>query len=191
MFILVIVLYVMNDRKVIRMKNYDYTSVWYYFVTICTKNMEHCFWKVVGGEMNLNELWKITYDCRNAIPEHYDYVDVFDFICMPNHIHGILKINPHNVGMKYFSSLWMDMINVNRTDYHPSLQDVWCKWWSLWSIIRGFKIGVKKYANQNNIDFAWHSKFYDHIIRDEKAYNNIKYYIINNPENWESDKYKK
>ncbi len=169
------------------MKRYDYASVWYYFVTICTKHMEHYFWKIVDGEMNLNQLWKITYNCRNAIPEHYDYVDVFDFICMPNHIHGILKINPNNVGTKYLSSLYIE--KWKRMDNDPSLQDISCKSWSLWSIIRGFKIGVKKYANQNNIDFVWHSKFHDHIIRDEKAYNNIKYYIKNNPENWGIDKY--
>ncbi len=164
------------------MRNHDYTSVWYYFVTICTKDMKFCFGYIEDWKMKLNQLWKNTYDCRNAIPDHYDYVDVFDFVCMPNHVHGILKINSHDVGTKYFSSLCVEQWK--RMDDNPSLQEVSCKSWSLWSIIRGFKIGVKKYANQNNIDFVWQKKFYDHIIRDETWYNNIKYYIQNNPQNW-------
>jgi len=59
---------------------------------------------------------------------------------------------------------------------------------NLASIIRGFKIGVTKYARQNNIKFQWQSRFYDRIIRDEKSLNNIQEYIINNPFNWEYDR---
>ena len=42
---------------------------------------------------------------------------------------------------------------------------------------------------QNEVFFSWQSKFYDHIIRDEKALNNIRRYIKNNPSNYKNDFY--
>jgi len=59
---------------------------------------------------------------------------------------------------------------------------------NLASIIRGYKIGVKKYATINKINFFWQSRFYDHIIRNEKEYYRVKQYILNNPINWETDR---
>jgi REP element-mobilizing transposase RayT len=37
----------------------------------------------------------------------------------------------------------------------------------------------------------WQRNYYEHIIRNEKAYNNITQYIINNPKNWGKDKFKR
>jgi len=35
----------------------------------------------------------------------------------------------------------------------------------------------------------WQRNFYEHIIRDEQSYQKIADYIINNPINWEEDKF--
>jgi len=59
---------------------------------------------------------------------------------------------------------------------------------NLASIIRGFKIGVKKWANNNKFNFFWQPRFYNHIIRNEKSLNNIRRYIIDNPINWSEDR---
>lgn len=59
---------------------------------------------------------------------------------------------------------------------------------NLSSIIRGFKIGVTKYVNNNNLEFAWQSRFHDRIIRNENELNHIRQYIFNNPLRWELDK---
>ena len=60
---------------------------------------------------------------------------------------------------------------------------------NLASIIRGYKSAVKKYATLHGIDFAWQSRYYDHIIRDEQSFLRISEYIKNNPLNWREDKY--
>jgi len=60
---------------------------------------------------------------------------------------------------------------------------------NLASIIRGYKTGVKKYATMNNINFIWQPRFHDHIIRNDKSYNNIQEFIINNPAKWNDDAY--
>jgi REP element-mobilizing transposase RayT len=37
--------------------------------------------------------------------------------------------------------------------------------------------------------FAWQRSFHDHIIRDEKSYERISNYIIDNPKKWDKDKF--
>jgi hypothetical protein len=60
---------------------------------------------------------------------------------------------------------------------------------NLGSIIRGFKIGVTKYARNIASEFSWQARYHDHIIRNEKSYLNIANDIINNPSNWKSDQF--
>lgn len=40
------------------------------------------------------------------------------------------------------------------------------------------------------IGFKWQSRFYDHIIRNDKSFQNITNYILNNPKNWNEDKFR-
>ncbi len=39
------------------------------------------------------------------------------------------------------------------------------------------------------LDFKWQMRFYDHIIRNQKVFENISNYIINNPKQWKEDKF--
>jgi hypothetical protein len=64
------------------------------------------------------------------------------------------------------------------------------KSWSLGAIMRGFKIGVTKYANQHTIPFKRQWRYHDHIIRDARAYAHIRQYIINNPKNRKEDRFR-
>ena len=58
---------------------------------------------------------------------------------------------------------------------------------NLASIIRGFKIGVNKLVKNIGEQFGWQSRYYDHVIRNEKSLRYIQQYIINNPKNWETE----
>lgn len=60
---------------------------------------------------------------------------------------------------------------------------------SISSIIGSYKSAVTKHANRLGIEFAWQTLFYDHIIRDNDAYQRIHQYIINNPLKWKEDKF--
>ena len=75
-----------------RLKNWDYSSPGYYFITICTKNREFYFGDVKNNKMILSPMGKIAYDYWLKIPEHFPHVASDEFIVMPNHVHGILKI---------------------------------------------------------------------------------------------------
>jgi REP element-mobilizing transposase RayT len=60
------------------------------------------------------------------------------------------------------------------------------------SVVRGFKIGVTKWMRQNTGAVnVWHRNYYDIIIRNEKSYDNISNYIVNNPINWRDDRFLK
>ena len=48
----------------------------------------------------------------------------------------------------------------------------------------GSDTGKSKSAAKGSI---WQRNYYEHIIRNEKAYQNIRNYIIKNPSNWEKD----
>lgn len=61
---------------------------------------------------------------------------------------------------------------------------------SISSIIGGYKSAVTKHANRLNLEFGWQTRFYDHIIRDENAFNTISNYIKNNPQKWGEDKFR-
>ncbi|WP_321297950.1 transposase [Marinifilum fragile] len=58
---------------------------------------------------------------------------------------------------------------------------------NLASIIRGFKSSVTVMARKTNSEFAWQSRFHDHIIRDFDSYHRIEQYIQNNPARWKED----
>jgi hypothetical protein len=54
-------------------------------------------------------------------------------------------------------------------------------------IIRWYKGRCSFEIRKIDSDFAWQSRFYDHIIRDEASFQKISNYIINNPANWQED----
>jgi len=59
---------------------------------------------------------------------------------------------------------------------------------SLGAVIGQFKTQCKKRTIAAGHSFSWQTRFYDHIIRNEKSLNKIREYIINNPLKWEIDK---
>ncbi len=154
-----------------RLKNWDYGSNGNYFVTICTKNMQHYFGDIVPivpeqlYEHHFTQIGKIAFEYWKEIPNHFPFVIPDEFVIMPNHIHGIISIQ------KRIYNHWKP------NDFGPQSQN-------LGSIIRGFKAAVKKYSTLNNIDFKWQPRFYDTIIRDEKHLSTVRQYILNNPVKW-------
>jgi REP element-mobilizing transposase RayT len=94
----------MKERKLTRLKEYDYSQSGYYFVTICTKNMEEWFGKIADGRMVLNNQGEIAKDPWSEMPLHFEHVKIDEFIIMPNHVHGILIIEGNQVGNAYIRS---------------------------------------------------------------------------------------
>ena len=67
-------MYYWPERKRNRLEKYDYSSMWYYFVTICTRWGISYFWEILNSEMILNNYGNIskteilkTQELRNEI----------------------------------------------------------------------------------------------------------------------------
>lgn len=56
-------------------------------------------------------------------------------------------------------------------------------------VIRWFKGRTTFDCRSIHAGFAWQTRFYDHIIRNEESYQNIREYILTNPARWTKDKY--
>lgn len=159
------------QRKSIRLKDYDYSSPGGYFVTICTFEKGYVLGEVRDGEMRLNNIGVITKRCWEEIPNHFPNIGLDAFVVMPNHVHGIIIINDHGTDVQ---------LNVP-----PRLSP---KRGSLSVIIRTFKAAVTTECRRNgHPEFQWQSRFYEHIIRNEKEWKTIRDYIVNNPIKWSAD----
>lgn len=143
-----------------RLKGYDYSSPGAYFITIVTKNRKCYFGDVENGKMILNEFGKIVNNYWKQIPKHFSYVILDEYIVMPNHIHGILILDEFKTVKK------RQPVGV---------------------IINQFKRIYTITIRLVEVNFGWHPRFHDHIIRSEKDLNRIRQYIIDNPKKWKSD----
>jgi putative transposase len=155
-----------------RLVGWDYGQNAAYFVTICTANHNLDFGEINDGVMVHKPLGRAAQDCWQEIPNHFPFVLMDEFVVMPNHVHGILVIDK-------------TIENSRSTGNQPGRFGPQSQ--NLASIVRGYKIGVTKYARQNDIPFTWQSRYYDHVIRNKPEHEQIRQYIIQNPMKWTED----
>jgi len=83
----------MDQRRSLRLKEYDYTQPGAYFITIVTQNRSFLFGNIIDGEMHLNDAGRVVQSLWDEIPTHFPNSDMGAFVVMPNHVHGIIIIN--------------------------------------------------------------------------------------------------
>jgi len=163
-----------------------------YFITICTKNHEHFFGKIENSIMQLSEIGQYVSENMQNINIHYPYADVPLFVVMPNHIHAIVIIdvtNCRDVARNVSTQSTPSPTDIMNEITNPKMTEI-AKHQSLLCItIRGFKSAITKFANENSINFAWQTRFHDHIVRNQDEMNRIASYIENNQETWDADSY--
>lgn len=126
----------MHGRKNIRLKQFDYTTGGYYFVTaVCNFRNNFLSNKELLVENELRDLQVKTSGLS------LDY-----FVIMPNHVHIIFILKDCSL--------------------------------HLGEIVRRFKAKVSHALKEN----TWQANYYEHVIRNEKALEKIREYIINNPQ---------
>lgn len=180
-----------HHRRSIRLKGYDYSQQGAYFVTICTHQRNCLFGEIVDGEMKLNTNGEIAKGCWLSLPRHFQNVELDEFVVMPNHLHGIIIIAEEGEALadlnyqkqqKFSSQCFAptgDTIKINGTI--PQ---------SLAAIIQNYKSVSTRQINRINKakgNVIWQRNYYERIIRNEEALNNIRQYIITNPINWAED----
>ncbi len=177
--------------KSARLQNWNYGWNAQYFITICTAQKNCCLGNIVEGIMELTEIGDMAQKYWFEIPIHFPFVKLHEFIVMPNHIHGIIEIaklndghdcNDDNRSVETQNIASLRKLTPSKNKFGPQSNN-------LASIIRGYKIGVTKNATKVDKNWAWQSRFYEHIIRNKKSYKKISEYIINNPIRWNEDRF--
>ncbi|HAB51990.1 MAG: hypothetical protein A2315_08520 [Ignavibacteria bacterium RIFOXYB2_FULL_35_12] len=153
----------LTQRKRLRLKEFDYSNSFYYFVTLCMENRKEFFSEIINEKSILTEKGRIVEEIWKNLPKYYP-CELDEFIIMPDHIHGIVILDnkPGNVQKK-----------------------------SLSTIIQRFKTFTTKKINESlagSEKFHWQKSFYDRIIRDERELFLIRNYMQLNPLNWELEK---
>ena len=159
------------------------------------------------SEMRLNELGKIAHEIWQEIPNKFPYAELGNFVVMPNHMHGILIINKMkissdkngnadgngNVETRLIASVPPrispppddnkngGISGNNNPMFHENIS----------RIIRWYKGRCSFEMRKIHADFNWQTRFYDHVIRDSRAFDTIQNYIEENPSKWKNDKFHK
>ena len=180
-----------------RLQSWDYGNNGSYFITICTKNREHFFGEILNEEMHLNEIGKIADKYWKEIPIHFPFIELGNYVVMPNHVHGILiiknRIDQPSCIDKASCRDKACLVSTttthesNKTNGQMRCQNQGKK--TISSVTGSFKSVVTKNAHLINSDFAWQPRFHDHLIRDAESFERIQIYIKNNPKNWKEDKF--
>lgn len=156
------------SRKKNRLEMFLYKE-WMFYVTINVQDHICVFGEVVNEEIKLNQYGKIVEECLLRLPQQYDYVSLWDFMIMPNHIHVIIDID--SVGNGRDRSLRPKRKNLSsliwafKTTSSKKLHDVWLQ------------------------SFKRQKSFYDHVIRNEADLQRIQEYIEINPYKRKNDEY--
>jgi len=85
-----------------RLPGWDYGANALYYITICTENRERYFGEIISdidhdtqniGFLRKTVIGDIAHNNWLDIPNHFSFVELDEFVIMPNHVHGILYIN--------------------------------------------------------------------------------------------------
>ena len=154
-----------HRRKTIRLSWYDYSQEWLYFITISVQNKLCLFWKIVSGEMYLNNAGNMIEKEWIDIENRFQNTKLHNFVVMPNHFHAIIENVSNDESIKLWDVIW----GFKSITTHAYIELV--------------HAGKAKNFNKK----LWQRNYYEHIIRDEVWYNKISDYIENNIERWNED----
>ena len=170
-------------RKPNRLKGYNYRRAGAYFVTIVVQGRLCLFGDIVGEEMKLNDAGNMIRRTWDALPQRFPNIRIDTFIVMPNHIHGIIVINPPN-HMRATTRVaptahGRDIVPV------PSLGDMVGAYKSLTTL--EYTRGVNAEMWTPFEGKLWQRNYYEHIVRNDESLTRIRRYILDNPAQWAFD----
>lgn len=157
-------------RKPNRLKNFDYGTVNFYFITLCAKNKKQYLGKIKNGELALNKIGQLLNETWLGLPNIFSGIELDLSVVMPNHFHGII-------------------IFTQRPEFIQAGKPA-----TLGQIIGALKsktnvLARKKFFPHLERLELWQKTFYDRVIRNEDDLLKTRDYIQNNPLKWTLDEY--
>ena len=178
-----------HHRRSIRLRGHDYAGGGVYFVTLCVADRRPLFGTVVNGRMALNDAGRTAAACWREIPGHFPHVAMDEWIVMPDHVHGILRIGNARWGTACqaptapaFGRPVAGALGTIIGAYKGATSR---------AIRMGARTGMACPAPTACHAPApiWQRNYYDIIVRDQRALDNIRRYIRNNPAHWDTLRY--
>lgn len=177
-------------RCSIRLQKYDYCQSGFYFITICMHNRFCLFGAIDNDTMRYSKQGEIAVACWSAIPDHFSHIELDEFIVMPNHVHGILRIVDGGDAASWGMTRGGTACRARTTMAQFEEFGVPVSG-SIPTVIRSFKSAVTKGVNDMSQLSAkcvvWQRNYWEHLIRDEPELHRIRQYIRNNPKHWATD----
>ena len=155
-------------RRSIRLKDYDYSQAGAYFVTLVVQNRDCILGEIKNGSGILSEAGRNAAQTWEWLASQYPYVELSEWIVMPNHLHGILVIHPCRGGSRSAPT------GTAPTQTNPTDTPVKIK--PLGGLIGAFKtVSTKKWNELNNMTgvILWQRNYYEHIIRNGDEWERI------------------
>ncbi len=159
-----------KHRRSIRVPGFDHTNPGPYFITIVTEGRISHFGKIIGSDMVLNQLGEIVQQEWLRMANRFPGLRLEEYIVMPNHFHGLLFLDEKR-------NLEEETVQSQRG--------------SLGAIVRAFKSSTTlryRHLCGDGKGPLWQRSYYEHIVRGARDYDSIRFYILNNPSQWETDK---
>ena len=155
------------NRKSNRIDGYDYSQNGAYFITICTYERKKILSRISVGTpvpgcpqepcVELLPYGIIADRYIQQMHTYYNHISVDKYVIMPDHIHMLIRIDGHpGTG-----------VPTSRT-----------------STLARFVGTLKRYCNKEYGKNIWQSRYYDHVIRNQRDFDEIWAYIENNPHKW-------
>ena len=181
----------MNERKDVRLKAYDYSSAGAYFITICTQD-RRCILSddvLVGGgvadapRLRLTEPGMTVEQTLLEMDRTYDYISIDNYVIMPNHVHLLVSIT--DSGMSRTPS----PTDHPESAYEPVGAGVPDRPSPANAVLPAFVSTFKRFTNRKCGEKLWQRSYYEHVIRNDRDYEETWNYIENNPAKWIDDRY--
>jgi putative transposase len=170
------------SRSSIRIKDFDYGNPGYYFVTICSYEKRCLFGRARQGLIELSDIGIMIQFLWENIGILNRHVELDEFVIMPNHLHGILRLSDQHRASNPTEGMAVPC------PYSSSRQINSTKPGSLQTIIRSFKGACTKGARFHHLaDRVWQRGYHEHIVRKEASLMKIRQYIRDNPTKWQRD----
>jgi len=178
-----------QQRRTIRIRDYDYTQGGAYFITICTRDRECLLGKVVNGMVQLNETGRLVESVWLQTATVRPDIELDAYVVMPNHFHAVFFI--HESPGVPGATRRVAPTKKPFPSAGKSCRPAGPKPKSVGAIIGQFKSLVTKRINlthQHLDGSVWQRNYYEHVIRDEESLNRIREYIATNAQRWDLDR---
>jgi len=159
-------------RKTTRLIGHDYREPGAYFVTLCIEDRKCLLGSIVDGAMRRNRAGDLIQRIWAELPEHYRFLQVDEFIVMPNHIHAIVMLTTDDIGIRPDDAIGLPAL-IQRFKAFST---------------REYQRMAKAESGSPSDSALWQRNYHDRVIRNEKELATVRTYIVNNPAQWHLDR---